>query len=142
MPHRKIQLIILFLIQSFDFIAQPNTIYCIKHSYFHQPNIHDSITTPFIRTLWFDICTENFSLSKSWQYNSQGKTELQMVSYKNQFHQQSIDLTWEKETETKKEHYNFQLTAYDSSSSSYFSFNADIHLHQISRIYLRKVASE
>ncbi len=126
----------LFLIQSVDFIAQTNTIYCIKHSYFHQPNIHDSITTPFIRTLWFDICTENFSVSKSWQYNCQGKTELQMVSYKNQFHQQSIDLTWEKETENKKEHYHFELIGFDTLTNFFYTFNADIQTAQINRIYL------
>lgn len=116
---------LLFLLISCT-ISKDKTIYCIKHTYFHtleaENNNLDNVKPNYLRTLYYEICSDTFSLLKQWQYNSKKQPVSQMLAYTNQLQKQKMELTWEQENEL--EEYTFYLTSYDSVLNNNFSFYA------------------
>ena len=126
--------LVLFLLTG-SAIGQGKIIYCIKHTYYHiHDEENDTIESKFIRTVWFDMCNGATSFSKSWQYNRNSETVSQMLSYTNQLQNQSIDLTWDKETKYKEENCTFHLTSFDSTTHKYFSFYAYVSKNEVRKV--------
>ena len=119
--YMKNSLILLIIIYLSNFCnGQEKTIYCLKQTFIHEVEMDDGLNK-FTRTLCFETCEKNQSVSKSWQYN----VESTPISYRYISYdlpaKQSVDLDYNL-GQSGITSLTVDLTFFDTISKKYYHF--------------------
>lgn len=119
--HMKNCLILFIIVHASNFcFGQDKIISCLKQTFIHEVEM-DSVLIEFTRTLCFETCEKNQSVSKSWQYD----VDSTPISYRyisfNLPEKQHVDLDYDLE-QSGITSFTVELTLFDTISKKYYHF--------------------